>query len=436
MKNFGLVVGFLAFAQGASAQIAVPYTFTANSQISSSQMNDNFTSVTAVLNSFATNVSTQGVALQNGANSVFLRAPLSLPSAYTLRLPQDAGATGQVLTSDGTGNLSWSSAGGNPSAGLTMTGPLILASNPSGLLQAAPKQYVDGMLANSMTITGNNVSAPVNMGTQNAFPLQIMTNSIQRMIITENGKFGFGTMTPSAIYTFQSALQGGNFFGTRFQSDVDLSTASGGYRASEIIINESNSGPATPPQKMFLMMSKNGTNRYIFDDEGTKFYDSSAMYYLKTRVSGAGVEFTSTSPYSFSGGSMGIGTITPSESLHVIGNILTSGTVTQASDRRLKKDIRPIENALDKIGMIEGVSYEWKENQKHHQGRELGVIAQDVEKVFPEAVRTDKSGLKAVSYSALVSPLINAVKELKAENDMLKSYLCRQDPSAPFCKAN
>lgn len=133
---------------------------------------------------------------------------------------------------------------------------------------------------------------------------------------------------------------------------------------------------------------------------------------------------------------MGIGTITPSESLHVIGNILTSGTVTQASDRRLKKDIRPIENALDKIGMIEGVSYEWKENQKHHQGRELGVIAQDVENVFPEAVRTDKSGVKAVSYSALVSPLINAVKELKAENDMLKSYLCRQNPSAPFCKAN
>lgn len=82
------------------------------------------------------------------------------------------------------------------------------------------------------------------------------------------------------------------------------------------------------------------------------------------------------------------------------------------------------------------------------EGRDMGVIAQEVEKVFPEAVVTDEvTGYKSVAYSKLVAPLIEAVKELagnddkqsrdiaslKEENQMLKDYICSKDPEAPFC---
>lgn len=111
----------------------------------------------------------------------------------------------------------------------------------------------------------------------------------------------------------------------------------------------------------------------------------------------------------------GFNTSAPSEQVHVVGNILATGTVTQSSDERLKKDITTVDGALAKISQIKGVTYTWKNPENHgdDEGRQLGVIAQDVEKVFPEAVKEDKEGIKSVNYGDMVAPLIEAVKELK-----------------------
>ena len=111
-------------------------------------------------------------------------------------------------------------------------------------------------------------------------------------------------------------------------------------------------------------------------------------------------------------GNVGIGTSNPTEKLEVQGNILASGTVTGSSDRRLKRNIRPIEEALKKLDSITGVKYFWIEPEKHNSGEQIGVIAQDVEKVFPQAVLTNGDGFKSVSYMALVAPVIQAIKEL------------------------
>ena len=86
--------------------------------------------------------------------------------------------------------------------------------------------------------------------------------------------------------------------------------------------------------------------------------------------------------------------------------------MTGSSDRRLKKDIRPIEDALEKLDSITGVKYFWIEPKLHNNGEQIGVIAQDVEKVFPQAVVTNSDGLKSVSYMGLVAPVIQAIKEL------------------------
>jgi len=87
------------------------------------------------------------------------------------------------------------------------------------------------------------------------------------------------------------------------------------------------------------------------------------------------------------------------------------------SDESLKKNIKPIDGALDKIKELDGVSFEWKEGGKAG----IGLIAQDVEQVFPELVSTNsKTGLKSVGYGNLVAVLIEAVKEQQREIDELK----------------
>ena len=112
------------------------------------------------------------------------------------------------------------------------------------------------------------------------------------------------------------------------------------------------------------------------------------------------------------------------------GNIVASGVFTvgmtvSPSDERFKKDIRPIEAPLQKVMEIDGVSYNWRSDEYKERGfsdrSQIGLIAQDVEETFPELVHTDANGYKAVAYSKMVAVLVEAVKELKTENEALKS---------------
>jgi len=145
-------------------------------------------------------------------------------------------------------------------------------------------------------------------------------------------------------------------------------------------------------------------------------------------------------------GNVGIGTTTPSYALHVNGTVAGTAAFVNASDIRYKKDIQKISGALEKILSIDGVTYKFKNAEfpdlKFSKRRELGVIAQTVEKVFPEAVSIDKDGFRSVAYSMLISPIIEAIREmnykttkLENENKMLKEYLCERDANAPFCSA-
>ena len=90
-----------------------------------------------------------------------------------------------------------------------------------------------------------------------------------------------------------------------------------------------------------------------------------------------------------------------------------------SSDRRLKTDIRNIKTSLQDIEKLNGVKFYWKNKKRFGEQEEVGVIAQDVEKVYPQLVLTGKDGYKKVNYQFLVAPLIEAVKELKKENEAL-----------------
>ena len=89
------------------------------------------------------------------------------------------------------------------------------------------------------------------------------------------------------------------------------------------------------------------------------------------------------------------------------------------SDGKLKENIKPLENALDKINQISGVEFDWKELSDEerrtihgNEGHDVGVIAQEIEDVLPEIVTTRETGYKAVKYEKIVPLLIEAVKEL------------------------
>jgi len=119
-------------------------------------------------------------------------------------------------------------------------------------------------------------------------------------------------------------------------------------------------------------------------------------------------------------GNVGIGVTAPTVKFQVAGDATISGKfnsngIQESSDVRFKKNITPLSDALSNVMRLEGVSYNWKQEEFPDRNfgsqKEIGVIAQEIEKIYPELVGTDKDGYKSVQYSHLVPVLIEAIKE-------------------------
>mgnify|MGYP001279208080 CR=1 FL=1 len=114
------------------------------------------------------------------------------------------------------------------------------------------------------------------------------------------------------------------------------------------------------------------------------------------------------------------------KSTHFTGDVQATGDVIAyaSSDERLKDEIKPIENPLQKINEISGNSFIWNEEKQNiYKGKDYGVIAQEVEKVLPELVKENEWGYKAVKYDKIVSLLIEGIKELSKEVTDLKNKI-------------
>ena len=122
---------------------------------------------------------------------------------------------------------------------------------------------------------------------------------------------------------------------------------------------------------------------------------------------------------------MGIaGNSDPTYTLRVNGSIGYNGG-GEISDIRYKKNIEPIQNALAKIMALNGVTFDWNNekypNEHFKKGKDLGLIAQEVEKVLPEAVLTDSQGYKAIEYGNLSALLVEGMKQQQKEIEELKA---------------
>ena len=107
------------------------------------------------------------------------------------------------------------------------------------------------------------------------------------------------------------------------------------------------------------------------------------------------------------------------------GAISASGDIVayNSSDERLKDNIKVIKGSLDKIGEIRGVEFDWNDKSPgwaRERGHDVGVIAQEVQKIIPEIVIERKNGYLGVDYKRIVPLLIESIKELKKEVEDLK----------------
>ncbi len=111
--------------------------------------------------------------------------------------------------------------------------------------------------------------------------------------------------------------------------------------------------------------------------------------------------------------------------VQIYGRLQLSGPMGFASDRRLKKNIKPLQDSLEKVANLQGVRFDWRTDEFPGYGfqdaKQIGFIAQEVEEVLPELVQTDREGYKSVSYQQLTAVLVEAVKEQQREIRELKA---------------
>jgi hypothetical protein len=127
------------------------------------------------------------------------------------------------------------------------------------------------------------------------------------------------------------------------------------------------------------------------------------------------------------GGKIGINTNTPGEELYVVGDITATGAITEISSVKYKANISEIENALDRVSQLRGVTFDWRQSDypemDFSEDKQIGVVAEEVEGVIPELVHVGENGEISVDYSKLTAVLIEAVKEQQQQIDALTRRL-------------
>lgn len=158
-----------------------------------------------------------------------------------------------------------------------------------------------------------------------------------------------------------------------------------------------------------------GSNTQVLTSNGIGLYwaDSGVLLSDETTNATRYVTFSSTT----SGQATTLGLNSADFTYNPSTGVVSATEFTATSDERYKKDIETIVGALDKVSQLRGVSYKLRESGLGN----IGLIAQEVESVVPDVVRTNEEGVKSVTYGNIVGLLIEAIKELKQEIEELKN---------------
>jgi hypothetical protein len=272
------------------------------------------------------------------------------------------------------------------------------------------------------------------IGTQTTIPMRFETNNVERIRILSTGNVGIGTTAASTALhvaqsndgnvaitvqntnaSYNSQYRWLNSAGTQtaaitwIQSASSLRFNNNGYDSIEI----TNAGVIDLKFNTTIGKSIDASS-YLNFSENQISRTGNGLFYINADYSGA-VSICS------GGGNLLLGTATNNgERLYVSGSIRATGTITANSDITLKKNLLKIENALEKVEQINGYTYELKADDSKRHG---GVIAQEMEKVFPEIVNTGNDGLMGVEYGNISALLIEAIKEQQTQIKELQALL-------------
>ncbi len=268
--------------------------------------------------------------------------------------------------------------------------------NQNGILTIHGQNASAFMSFNNNT-TGNTLNDGLTIGAASSVayvynfentPLKFATNNAIRMTLTANGYAGFGTESPGA---------GLHLKGTGFPSAFMYIQSDAGQDAG------------------FRLYEGTAAQWHIFNNSaagGLQIYNAGAKTAIFAKQSNSFV---------------GIGTTSPTQALHVVGNAYkTEGGTSWAtsSDIRLKNLTGTYNKGLDEIMQLKPVRYIYKKEnprQLNSETEQVGFVAQEVQKVFPEAVSVGEDGYLDFNIHPINIAFVNAVKELKSENDALKS---------------
>lgn len=265
----------------------------------------------------------------------------------------------------------------------------------------------------NVTITGQ-VSGHLNLASTKAYRIDgsdVLTSAALGSGVTSSSLTAVGTITTG---TWQATAITDSYIGTISAAGKvanSATTATASNTASTIVARDSSGNFSAGT----ITANLTGTASAIADSSVTDAKVAAGAAIAGSKISpNFGAQDVLTT------GSVGIN-VTPTEKLHVGGNILATGNVTAYSDIRVKTDIQPVSGALDAVKNLRGVTF--LRVGQEQEGRQLGLIAQEVEKVAPEVVKTHEDGMKSLAYQNLVALLVEALKEQQEQITQLQRKL-------------
>jgi len=232
-----------------------------------------------------------------------------------------------------------------------------------------------------------------------------------------------GTANTTVSFTLSGSVTGYQGFSALTNGNTTYYAATDGTNWETGLGTYSSSGPTLT--RTTVSQSSNSNTAVTFSGTVTVWIDYPSKYSVIASTGSGPIDVGTSASVQL--GSFGVGTAASGTS----GEIRATNNITAyySSDRQLKENIKAIVSALQKVEYIGGKTFNWTQSYIDAHGGEdgyfitkddFGVIAQDVQSVFPVAVKTREDGTLAVDYPKLVALAFQAITELKAEVDALK----------------
>ena len=347
--------------------------------------------------------------------------------------------------------------------GNDITGSVISGSSLLGVVGTATQGTINhdslaGFVANEhidhsgVTLTaGDGLSGGGDITTNRSFAVEAAQTTITSIINSSLGKIGtaadqeyitFGTSNEVNTFVNNSERLSVTSTGANVSGDFDVSaTGSFGHISSTGVIRTTSiisgstleaTGDLTLDASGDIILDADGTD-IILKDGGTSFGSfkrASSDFIIKAETADKDILFKGTDAsttitaltldMSEGGNAQFLGNISGSQ-IEASGDVIAFGS----SDRRLKDNITPISEPLNKLSKVGGYTFIWNDKQDAYKGKDVGVIAQEIEEILPEVVTTRGTGYKAVKYEKIVPLLIESIKELqKKVEDIEKNCDC------------